>query len=231
MIVVTQIKAARALLGWTQNDLAKHASLSLPSINNIERNLVSPRYETLKAIEQALIEGGVDFIDQSGVQLRPSELNIEIIEGPNWLGEYDKYIISEMKSAESEIVQFSCDEQNWMIYGSTTNHLYFEHREKTSFRERIIIPKSQKFVTNLRSVYRCYDDELFGEINWQVFGPYFSQIIWSQQKIILIRNTRLADAQRAIFNKLWSDASPLTDAQWEKFKKWTQPTSESDDFE
>lgn len=223
MIVVTQIKAARALLGWTQSDLAKHSGLSLPAINNIERNLVSPRKETLQAIEEALTLAGVDFIEQSGVQLRPLELDVKIIEGPNWLGEYDKVIISELNGPDDEIIQLSCDEQLWMVYGSTTNHLYFEHREKVHFKERIIIPKSQKFVTNLRRVYRCHNDKLFGETNWQVFGPYVSQIIWSQQCVLLTRCTVLANAQRALFEGLWAEAQPLTDTQWNKLTKWTQP--------
>ncbi|MBP9868706.1 MAG: helix-turn-helix transcriptional regulator, partial [Alphaproteobacteria bacterium] len=48
MIVLTQIKAARALLGWTQENLAKVAKLSLPAVNNLERGLTTPRRETLE---------------------------------------------------------------------------------------------------------------------------------------------------------------------------------------
>lgn len=223
MIVVTQIKAARALLGWTQNDLAREAGLSLPAINNIERNLASPRKETLQAIENALVLGGVDFIAQSGVQLRPLELSIQTIEGPDWLNKYDEIIISEMKGPDDEIVQFSCDEQQWMVHGSTTNHHYFIHRDKVQFKERIVVPKSQSFVTNLRSVYRCHHDDLFGQTNWQVFGPYVSHIVWMQQKIVLIRSTALAETQRAMFEELWKGAKPFTDAQWKSLKRWESP--------
>ncbi|HEY1096410.1 MAG TPA: helix-turn-helix transcriptional regulator, partial [Alphaproteobacteria bacterium] len=53
MITAEQIKAARALLNWKQSDLARESGVSLPSINNIERNIGSPRLDTLQSIQTA----------------------------------------------------------------------------------------------------------------------------------------------------------------------------------
>lgn len=223
MIVVTQIRAARALLGWTQGDLAKAASLSLPAVNNIERCLTTPRHETLLAIEEALSTGGVEFIDQSGVRLRRLELNTQIIEGPNWLKHYDDIIIAYMKGPDDEIVQFSCDEELWMVYGSTTNCNYFHHRNKVHFKERILVPQSMAFASNDRPVYRCHEDALFANTSWQVFGPYVAHIAWMKQQVVLVRSPSLAATQRAMFEMLWRGAKPLTDAQWKKMKKWHPP--------
>jgi transcriptional regulator with XRE-family HTH domain len=224
MIVLTQIKAARALLGWTQEDLAKVAKLSLPAVNNLERGLTTPRRETLEAIEAALVTGGIDFIDQSGVRLRPPELDVKLIEGQNWLTEYDDLIISHMNGPDDEICQFSCDEHLWMVYGPTTNHYYIFHRNKTHFRERILVPESQSFVTNLRHVYRCYKNNLFGSVSWQVFGPYVAQIVWARKQIVLTRSWPLADAQRALFDELWGLGKPFSDEQWDKAQKWEPPS-------
>lgn len=78
MITAGQIRAARALLGWTQGELAKTASLSLAVVNNVERNVTDPRRSTLVAIQQALEQQGVEFISErqnspdggAGVRLR-----------------------------------------------------------------------------------------------------------------------------------------------------------------
>lgn len=220
MITITQIKAARALLGWTQSDLAKAAGLSLPAINNIERSLVSPRKETLCAIETALFNGGVSFIDQSGVQLQPPQLDTRIIEGPEWLKDYDEFLFSNLHSSEDLLDLFSCDEEQWIIHGSTTNSRYYEHKEKIRFKERIIIPKKQHFVTNSRSVYRYYNDSAFGETSWQIFGSYVAHIIWLKQQVLLIRSPAIVQTQRALFNELWENSKPASDAQWKKMKKW-----------
>lgn len=223
MITLTQIKAARALLNWTQENLARAASLSLPAINNLERGLTTPRRETLLSIEKALVDAGIDFIDRSGVKLRPPELETQIIEGSDWLKKYDDIIISHMNKPDDEICQFSCNERLWMTYGGATNHHYIVHRNKVHFKERILIPQRQDFVTNLRSVYRYHNDELFKQVSWQVFGAYVAQIIWMKQQILLTRSPVLADAQRAIFNELWFSAKKFTDAQWKKLEKWKAP--------
>ena len=57
-----QIRAARALLGWKQSDLAARSNVSEISIKNIERGAQQPRLRTALAIEQAFHEAGVVFL-------------------------------------------------------------------------------------------------------------------------------------------------------------------------
>ena len=63
MITPAQIRAARALLGWKQADVAAHSGVSLMSIKNIERGATDPRSSTLRAIQSALESGGVIFLE------------------------------------------------------------------------------------------------------------------------------------------------------------------------
>jgi len=62
MITPAQIRAARALIGWKQTELAKAAGLSEMSVKNIERGLTDPRVSTLQAIRRALESAGVVFL-------------------------------------------------------------------------------------------------------------------------------------------------------------------------
>lgn len=66
MISPAQIRAARALIGWKQTELASAADLSEMSVKNIERGTTDPRVSTLEAIRTALEQAGVVFIDQNG---------------------------------------------------------------------------------------------------------------------------------------------------------------------
>lgn len=72
MIVPAQIRAARALLGMKQSELAVSSGISEISIKNIERGATDPRTSTLTAIIRALESAGVEFTngDQPGVRLR-----------------------------------------------------------------------------------------------------------------------------------------------------------------
>lgn len=62
MITPRQIRAARALLDWSQQELADKAIVSLNAITRLERGVVDPRMSTLDAVQKALTKAGVEFI-------------------------------------------------------------------------------------------------------------------------------------------------------------------------
>jgi len=72
VISAAQIRAARALVGWTQAQLAANSGLSEISIQNIEKGATDPRASTLAAIERALEAAGVEFTNggRPGVRFR-----------------------------------------------------------------------------------------------------------------------------------------------------------------
>jgi DNA-binding XRE family transcriptional regulator len=63
MISGKQIRAARALVGWRQRELAAAAGVSEISIKNAERGVVDSRGSTLNAIQLAFDRAGVIFLD------------------------------------------------------------------------------------------------------------------------------------------------------------------------
>jgi DNA-binding XRE family transcriptional regulator len=70
MVTPAQIRAARGLLKWTQAMLAHRSALSTVTLNMIENETVAPRANTLDAIQRALEQGGVEFLDDDGVRFR-----------------------------------------------------------------------------------------------------------------------------------------------------------------
>jgi len=68
MITTRQIKAARALLGWSQGDLARHSAVSEPTIARLESadGQLGGREETARKIRAAIEHGGIEFIDENG---------------------------------------------------------------------------------------------------------------------------------------------------------------------
>jgi predicted transcriptional regulator len=67
LIAVEQVRAARALLGRSQSDLAQQAELSLPTIKRVEAGY-GPRVsdEARERIQRALEAAGVVFINENG---------------------------------------------------------------------------------------------------------------------------------------------------------------------
>jgi predicted transcriptional regulator len=74
MITSRQIRAARALLGWSQQRLADKAIISLNALARLEKGGVDSRVSTVLAIQKALAKAGVEFLDADqkgeGVRLR-----------------------------------------------------------------------------------------------------------------------------------------------------------------
>lgn len=66
MITPAQLRAARALVGLKQADLAAAAGVSLATLNNIERAISDPRVSTMDALQRALEAAGVIFVAENG---------------------------------------------------------------------------------------------------------------------------------------------------------------------
>ena len=73
-VSIRQIKAARALLAWSQEDLAERSGVSVPTIKRLEalEGPIGGRTDTADKIAAALEAGGVEFTNggQQGVRMR-----------------------------------------------------------------------------------------------------------------------------------------------------------------
>jgi transcriptional regulator with XRE-family HTH domain len=76
VITVAQLRAARALLGWSQAELAKSSGVAIATIKRMEgaRGLPKTAVENLWKVQQALQAAGVIFIEENdegpGVRFR-----------------------------------------------------------------------------------------------------------------------------------------------------------------
>lgn len=71
-----QSRAARGLLNWNQDDLAKAAHVSSVTVRNFENGKSAPQRATLNVMRAAFEADGVEFTngDQPGVRLRSYKL-------------------------------------------------------------------------------------------------------------------------------------------------------------
>jgi len=74
LITSGQIKAARALVGWTARDLAANAEIGFSTLIRLESadGVPAGNIKTIDAVKKALEEAGVEFIgtpdSQAGVR-------------------------------------------------------------------------------------------------------------------------------------------------------------------
>lgn len=75
MLSPEQIRAARALVGWKQEDLADASGMSLTAIRSLEMGY-RPRHSTMDAVRTAFEDAGLEFIDGDGVRRRNDAVKI-----------------------------------------------------------------------------------------------------------------------------------------------------------
>jgi DNA-binding XRE family transcriptional regulator len=67
-----KIRMTRALIGWSQTELASHVGLTQRSVHKLEQGDTEPRRATVRMIEQLWHEQGIEFEDlaDGGFRLR-----------------------------------------------------------------------------------------------------------------------------------------------------------------
>ena len=68
-LTTEQIRAARALLRWSQADLAAHSGVSLPTVRRLEAasGVIAGRAETVWKLQETLEKAGVRFLYDDAV--------------------------------------------------------------------------------------------------------------------------------------------------------------------
>ncbi|WP_209780322.1 helix-turn-helix domain-containing protein [Azospirillum agricola] len=73
MITSRQIRAGRALLGWSRQFLADRAVVSLSTVQRLEEGKSDRRVSSIERIRKALEAAGVEFSNRGddGVRIKP----------------------------------------------------------------------------------------------------------------------------------------------------------------
>ncbi|RYG93743.1 MAG: XRE family transcriptional regulator [Alphaproteobacteria bacterium] len=66
MLTPSQCRAARALLDWSQQQLADQSRIGNATIRNFESGKSAPQHATLDVLRRCFENGGIIFIDENG---------------------------------------------------------------------------------------------------------------------------------------------------------------------
>jgi len=69
VLSAAQSRGARAMLSWSQAELAAAAEVAQQTVVDFERGARAPYTKTLAAIRRALEAAGVEFLPDNGVRL------------------------------------------------------------------------------------------------------------------------------------------------------------------
>ncbi|MBV8649626.1 helix-turn-helix domain-containing protein [Paludibacterium sp.] len=202
MITGRQISAARALLGWSAIDLARHADLSDQTIRRAEDGETA-RASTLDRLADVLGQYGVEFIGSTGVNKRIEQ--IRTIAGNDTFLKIQLDILEKCQGKPGQTADF------FFVDNAKSPPVVVETMQKiraAGILCRYITHEKPKVLHYPVGDYRGAPADLFNNTVSVVYGDYyasmFSDLQGEKAGAIIIASAPVADAQRKIFNLLWA---------------------------
>lgn len=223
-----QIKAARVLLDWSQEDLAHASRLSIATIRKLELGHISPRRETTRLIYQAVENAGLEFIDADGVRRRLEDITIfSDVDG------IDRFFddIKETVRSKGEnllIVANNTDEFETICGKNKSQKLedLLEAAPNLSIKfllTEVVEPQHSTPRLQFRTISKQYVDS----VSFYVYGDKYAVIPPDGDtlpKIIAIKSVSIAESFRRQFLSLWEKATPgYIDQKIKKKKSQKKP--------
>lgn len=210
-ISIDQIRAARALLGWSQKALGEKSGFSQTAITNIESGRKRPSSQTIAEFKKTFERAGLEFIE-GGVRYQPE--TVEVIHGPDFATRIMDFIYETLieTNAEEQLltgydpVQLQPEDE---IVQDIRNHV--QRLIQAGKSERILI-REESDPAHIKKIdpnaplhwYRAVPEEVFyAQTYTYIFADYFAMAMPHKQMVIILHNTDLAEDQRRKFNYLW----------------------------
>lgn len=213
MITPRQIRAARALLGWEAVVLAEKAGVTKEAISRIEGEKVRPHESTIVKILRAFNDAGVEFTPNTGVQLKPQ--NVEVLEGTPGFARFYDYVYEYLSQYGGTVCVSGVNEKLFIKYHGEFADEHVKRmaelvKQRNDLTMRILVEEGDtNFVSSAYAQYRWQPKEYFSPASFYVFGDNIALISFSHEPsplVVFIKSASLADAYRHSFNLAWEHA-------------------------
>lgn len=219
LITTDQIRAARALLNWSQAELAKYSGLARPTIVKIETETQAPELKSLEKIISAFQTAGVEFgLDES---VSRKNQDVKIYRGIDEFPKFFEELYNHVKASGGMIVVSNVDERKWVgAQGNFFTSTYAKNmtaiRDKIDFR--ILIREGDDYMpASPYATYRWVPEEHFATVPFHVYDDRFSIFLFLDEPIILsVRDRAAADIYREKFLYQWKNALSIPKAKKKK---------------
>jgi DNA-binding XRE family transcriptional regulator len=203
MIDDKQIRAARAILDWSQDRLALESGVARATIKNIENQCGIARSETVRAVQLTLDRAGIEFLPGSGVRLRNSM--IETHEGPDANRILVEDIYDTLRDTGGDLsIAFLNETRAVQDLGADYLAEQCRKREEAQIKMRLLIHPSERLsVTSLEN-YRVVPEEYFSEHPMFIYGSKVALLCTRPvPSVVIVKNDRIADTATKLFNFVW----------------------------
>ena len=211
-ISTAQMRAARGLLNWSQQDLSSRTDISSTSIGSIENGLSSPRESTLIAIQKAFEDSGIEFLPNDGVRFMRGD--VRVIRGKRGFVEFFDDVYENLKDLDSaEIFVSNVEEDKFIkLAGDTAEGHIKRMSALKNIRYKVLLKEGDtNFVADSYAEYKWLRSEYFYSVPFYAFGDKLAIFLFDVEPVIIIHNfPSITEAFKVQFRAMWESALPTT---------------------
>jgi transcriptional regulator with XRE-family HTH domain len=208
MPTIEQIRAARALLDWSQSDLADYAGLSQTGIARIENGTNQPNTSTLNKIRAAFEGADIEFLGTSGV--RKTTGDFKLFKGTDGFRKFMDDVYERSKLIGGDICLFNGMPSQFIKWLGEDWYAFHAKRmaEIKELKAKIVVMDGEtQFIANSFAEYRWFPKDMFHEKTVYTYGDSIAFLSFSNDdvQIRVIKQQDLADTFRILFNIAWEN--------------------------
>lgn len=213
MISPAQIRAARALINWSQADLVRAARMTPAALSRLESGLAKGRANTLQTLEDIFVQAGVEFMPGNGVRLKQRSVTIVEYEGLDAVAHMQDDVYTTLLCGQhNEMYLSGVDERKFVSADAPYMRKHAKRLQKNKIRQKILIAENDRYfiMPPEVSTYRWIAPEMLGLIPSIVYGSKVAIIFWGPPlQVVIMESAPLAETYRRNFHALWRLAKPV----------------------
>ena len=208
MITGRQMRAARGLLEWSAEELARKAGVTRLTINNIESDSVQPQEKTLANILTAFDKSGIEFLENEGVCIRKQQ--VRVFAGKAGYRQFLDHVYEVLKDEGGRVRQFNLSDANNLSFADDYGQAHLIRMGTIENLDARVL--TMEGDTTFQAPYCQYrwlskDDKALAP--FYVYGDYLAMPMYesaNKRELLVIRSKLLAERYCEQFDKFWGSA-------------------------
>lgn len=211
MPTIEQIRAARALLDWSQSDLADHAGLSQTGIARIENGTNQPNSSTIEKIKGAFENADIEFLGTNGLRKKTGE--IKTLNGKQGFRDFMDDVYNVAKANGGLICLHNAKPQNWYRWlGEDWYKAHAERMQQLADKIDVRITSEEDntlFIGNAFAEYRWFPKTMFNEHSFYAYGSKLAFMAFTEDNVSIriFDDKHFAEGFKVLFNIAWDNVA------------------------
>lgn len=207
-ITTAQIRGARGILNWSQQDLAQRTGISATSIGAIENGQTTPRESTLATIRKTFENADIEFIGMEGIRVRSGD--IRVYTGQAGFKDFYDDVFETVKNQPGTVYVSNVDEKEFLKFGGEILKPHSDRIKKLgNVKYKILIKEGDmNFVASEYAEYKWIPKSQFATVPFYIYGPKIAILLFREEPTVIVMSySAVADAFRIQFDMNWGQAA------------------------